>query len=340
MLLLGSGCSGGATGGPASPARSPEEKGALVTVTPVAFGERNEKQEDVYNVSGIVPLADGHFLLVDNNTNDALLDLRLGPDGRQAAPLALVRLEGLPEDAVDDIEDLALAQQGGRRFVLAAPSFSVKAGSKKKGKEQMVRPSGLLRIEVRDDGTLRTEIMRGFRDWLVRNVPQIAVAADNDPDLGGLNVEGLAWDPARQAALLGVRTPVAGHMPLVVPVRIKDLAGPWDESNLEALTPIRLQVEAAVGDQGVRGMANGPNGKGFLVSVGNATSDDEAPFSIYSWDGNQDGVVERLPFDFAKKMKPEGLTVGTVGGRPAIVFADDRGGYQVVWLDSVPILAG
>jgi hypothetical protein len=224
--------------------------------------------------------------------------------------------------------------------VFATPSFSVKAGSKKKGKEQKVRPSGLLRIEVLDGGTLRTEIMAGFRAWLVRNVSEIAVAADNDPDFGGLNVEGLAWDPSRRAVLLGVRTPVAGHVPFLVPVRIKDLNGPWNESNLEVMPSIRLQVEPEVGDQGVRGMATGPNGKGFLVSVANATSDDQAPFSIYSWDGNQDGVVKRLPFAFAKKMKPEGLTVGTIGGRSAIVFADDSGGFQVVWLDSVPALGG
>jgi hypothetical protein len=317
----------------------PAKEAALVNVDPTPFGERNEKQGDVYNASGIVPLDDGRFLVVDNNTNDALLELRLAPDGRQAAPLAVKPLEGLPEDAVDDVEDLALAEEGGRRFVFGAPSFSVKAGSKKKGKEQKVRPSALLRIEVRADGSLAPEAMPGFRAWLVNNVPEIAVSANNDPDFGGLNVEGLAWDPDRHALLLGVRTPVSGHAPLIVPVRIRDLAGPWDEGNLEAMAPIRLQVEPSVGDQGVRGMSRGPGGKGFLVSVGNATSDDRAPFSVYAWDGNQQGVVRQLPFAFGKKVKPEGLTVGTVGGRPAIVFVDDGGGFQVVWLDSVPALA-
>jgi hypothetical protein len=338
-LLAGSACSGGSTERPAAePAKTAAPDS--ITVKAVPFPERNEKQGDVYNVSGIVPLEDGRFLLVDNNTNDALLELRLSADGRQAAPLRLLPLQGLPEDTVDDIEDLALAEEGGRRFVFATPSFSVKAGSKKKGKEQKVRPSGLLRVEILADGTLRTEIMTSFRAWLVRTVPEIAVAADNDPEFGGLNVEGVAWDPERHAVLLGVRTPVLGRAPFLVPVRIKALAGPWDETNLEALPLIRLEVERTVGDQGVRGMSAGPGGKGFLVSVANATSEDQAGFSIYSWDGNQEGGVRRLPFVFAGKMKPEGLTVGTVGGRPAIVFADDAGGFQVVWLDSVPALAG
>jgi hypothetical protein len=334
-LLVGTACTGDAER-PAPLKGEPAKKSDEFVVTPTPFGERNEKQGDVYNVSGIVPLGDGHFLLVDNNTNDALIDLRLSPDGKQAEPLKLLPLQGLAEDSVDDIEDLALAQAGDRRFVFACTSLSVKPGSKKKGKDDKVRPSALLRIEVRADGTLSTESMPGFRDWLVRNVAEIAVAADNDPDRGGLNVEGLGWDPDRQALLIGVRTPVIAHMPIIVPVRLKSVTGPWDETNLEALSPIRLKVDATVGDQGVRGMSRGLDGKGFLVSVGNATSDDQASFSIYAWDGNQDGVARRLPIGFAKKVKPEGLTVGSVGGKPAIVFVDDGGGYQVVRPESIP----
>jgi hypothetical protein len=34
---------------------------------------------------------------------------------------------------------------------------------------------------------------------------------------------------------------------------------------------------------------------------------------------------------FAKKMKPEGIARGTIGGKSAFVIVDDSGGYQVVW---------
>jgi hypothetical protein len=36
---------------------------------------------------------------------------------------------------------------------------------------------------------------------------------------------------------------------------------------------------------------------------------------------------------FAKKMKPEGITRGTIGGRSALVIVDDGGGFQVMWED-------
>ena len=34
-------------------------------------------------------------------------------------------------------------------------------------------------------------------------------------------------------------------------------------------------------------------------------------------------------------MKVEGVTRGTVKGRPVVVFVDDGGGYQIIWGDDV-----
>lgn len=303
---------------------------AAGAIAPIEFVEKNGK--DVFNASGIVPVGDSRFIFVDNNTNDALLELQLTPDGQPAKPIARLPLQGLPEKMVDDVEDLALAEINGKRYIFATPSLSIKPGSKKKGKDDKPRPSALLRIAIGEDGSLTAEYIPDFRDWFVANVPAVAPDADNDPDYGGLNVEGLAWDPERQAILFGVRTPVLTNGPIVVPVKIKDLAGPWASSNLEAQQPILMHVENATGNQGVRGMSRGRDGKGFLLTVANATSDDNAGFSVYEWDGNAEGIVKRLPYTFAKKMKPEGLTVGTVGGKPALVFVDDNGGFQVVWL--------
>ncbi|HTG16348.1 MAG TPA: hypothetical protein VK747_13955, partial [Blastocatellia bacterium] len=172
-----------------------------------------------------------------------------------------------------------------------------------------------------------------FRDWLVVNAPEIGSSAENDPELGGLNIEGLAWDARRGALLLGIRTPAPGGKPLIRPVRIKDLLGPWTTGNLEMLPPIQRAVENAIGEQGIRSITRNSFGEGFFVVVGNSTSESEAPFSVYTWDGGDEGNVSRLPISFAKKMKPEGVTTGTVGGRKALLFVDDGGGFSVLWSD-------
>jgi hypothetical protein len=325
LALSAAGCESGKR-----PPKPP--KPAELDVSAAAFPDLNDGEP--YNVSGAVPLADSRFLLVDNNLNDALLELELTADGQQAGPLVRRPLTGLAEGEVDDIEDIALAEAGGRRFVFATTSLSVQPGSKKKGREDRVRPGGLLRIAIGADGALGAESMPQFRDWLVTHVPELLLASDNDPDRGGLNVEGLAWDPQRSALLLGIRTPVSSGKPMVVPVRIKDPAGPWAPANLEALPVIRLKVERAVGEQGIRGMATNAFGTGFLVTVGNSTSESRAPFSLYVWDGDADGTSRRLPVKFADKMKPEGVASGTVGGREAILVADDAGGFAVIWRDA------
>ena len=42
------------------------------------------------------------------------------------------------------------------------------------------------------------------------------------------------------------------------------------------------------------------------------------------------GRTRRMNVSFADKMKPEGLTGGTVAGKPVLLFVDDAGGFQAV----------
>jgi hypothetical protein len=42
-------------------------------------------------------------------------------------------------------------------------------------------------------------------------------------------------------------------------------------------------------------------------------------------------VSPDISINFAKKMKPEGIARGTIGGKSALVIVDDNGGFQVVW---------
>jgi hypothetical protein len=50
-------------------------------------------------------------------------------------------------------------------------------------------------------------------------------------------------------------------------------------------------------------------------------------------EGGRHGKMRRLDVSFAAKMKPEGVTGGTIAGRTALLFVNDGGGYQKLWLD-------
>lgn len=304
----------------ADPAAPP----SALTIAPIPFGEMNGKE--VYNASGVVALADSTFLFCDNNGNDALYELDLAPDGTKSGPLVKRPLEGLPPDAIDDMEDMTLVEENGKRYVFVTSSMYVK---EKKG-ARLTPPSGILRVTIGADSLLTAEKMPGIRDWLVAAYPELADAADKDPDAGGLNIEGLAWDHNRHALLFGLRTPVPAGKPTVLPVKIKDLAGPWTTDNLEPMPAIALTLEPSAEEQGIRGLYTDPTRDTIFVLVGNSTSASDAPFALYSWEGGLDGATTRFDVAFAKKMKAEGLTHGTVGGKGALVFVDDAGGFKVV----------
>jgi hypothetical protein len=298
-------------------------------VTPTSFEETNGGEE--YNASGVVPLGDSRFLFCDNHVANALYELDLTADGRKQGALIRRPLQGLEDDSVDDLEGMTLAEENGRRFVFVTSSLCLKKARREKHEKPVEVPSnGLLRVTINPDHGLRAENMPGFRDWLIRHEPELAAAARLVPNDGGLNIEGLAWDPRRHALLFGVRTPVPNGKPLVVPVKVKDLAGPWTTDNLEMLAPIRLAPEATTDEQGIRSLEYIESFGSFLVVTGKSIDNSKAPFTLYEWDGQPAGTLRRLAVSFHKKMKPEGLTAGIVGGKPVLLFVDDDGGYQVM----------
>jgi hypothetical protein len=308
-------------------------------VRPIAFGET--AGDDVFNASELIGISDSRFLFCDNNINQALLELRLGSDGTMVGSLVKHPLHGIPDGTVDDMEGMTMVEHRRRKYLFVAPSFSMKVRqSPKRAKKKRDRAepaparAGLLRIAIGRGTSLQTEIIPNFRKWFVANTPAIGKAARWIPDDGGLNVEGLSWDPTSRALVFGLRTPVPDGRPLLVRVRVKDVAGPWSLDNLEMLEPVSLQIDTSKGEQGVRSIEYDPSRGASLVVVGNSTSASKAPFRLYLWDGNERGEVKRFAdVRFAKKMKVEGVSHGTIAGRGAVVFVDDGGGYRAVWDD-------
>jgi hypothetical protein len=294
-----------------------------------------------YNASEVVALADSRFLFCDNNINETLFEIAFTPEGELDGQLVRHPIRGVRPEAIDDLECMAMADVDGTRLLFIASSLCLKKDKlnayalKKslKGKLSAARES-LIRIRIGSEDRLEAEIIPCFRFWLVENAPVLGKSPNWVPDDGGLNIEGLAWDPNQNALVFGLRTPVNDGRPLILRVRIKDPAGMWNLSNLEMLPPVTLAIEGANGTQGIRTIEYDSSRGVFLVVIGNATSMTKVPFQLYTWDGNEKGVVKRFKnLSFHEKMRPEGVTHGTIGGRGVLFFVDDKGGYQYVWDD-------
>jgi hypothetical protein len=320
---------------PTKPPASPE----LIQASP--FGEQNGKRP--HNASEVVALADSRFLFCDNNISDSLFEMQLTPEGTLAGPLVRHRISGVSPQYFDDFESMAVANEGDKHYVIVATSFSLRVRARKakkksqRGKTAIERES-LLRITTSAAMEPQAEIIPGFRSWLIENGPDLGKRWRKSwrriPDDGGLNIEGLAWNPSTKELLFGLRTPVLDRKPVILRVRVKDIAGTWNLNNFEMLPPVFLKLAASTQEKGIRTMEYDPSRDAMLIVTGNSTSRSKAPFELYAWDGNLKGNVRR--FDgvrFHPKFRVEGVTPGTIGGRNALIFVDDRGGYQVLWGD-------
>ena len=302
----------------------------------IPFGERPGNEP--YNASEVLALTDATFLFCDNNVSDALFEFRLGPEGTLAGHLARRRLEGLRPSDIDDMEGIEIVEAAGRTFIFGTTSLCLKTRKghhpkKKRGKVVASRQS-IIRITVGPKSRLSAEVMPDFRPWLIEQVPWLKRAARLIPDDGGLNVEALSWDPRRKALLFGLRTPVIDGKPIVLRVKPRKIDGPWTVDNLQILPPLRLAVPDGDGEAGMRAMSLDQSTGTSYIILGNSTSRSKAPFKLYSWDGNPRGIVKHYKdVRFHKRMKVEGVTRGTVKGRPAMIFVDDGGGFQVLWGD-------
>ena len=307
----------------------------MKAIKPIRFPVRPGGES--YNASEVVALGDGRFLFCDNNINDALFELRLTPEGGMSSPLVARPISGIRPEVVDDLESMALVEEGDRRYIIVSSSLSLKQRKrreKKRNRRGKTAPARdiIVRITLGKDENLEAEIIPGFRYWLIDNAPTVAKYAKYLPDDGGLNVEGLGWDPRDGTLMFGVRTPVIDGKPVILRVKTREIGGLWNLNNFEMLSPVTLDIDVTSGEQGIRTVEYDPSREAFLIVTGNSTSSSKAPFALYSWDGNPEGAVHRFRgVRFGKGMKVEGVTHGDVGGKGAVLFVDDGGGFQFLW---------
>jgi hypothetical protein len=305
------------------------------------FGE--QAGSDPHNASEVVALGDSRFLFCDNNVSDSLFEMRFDKDGNLEGKLVRHRISGVSPDFFDDFESMAVARAGDRDYLILATSFSLKikarnARKKRQRGRRAIERESLLRVTTSTSREHEAEIIPGFRSWLIEHVPDLGKRWRKSwrriPDDGGLNVEGLAWDPVSHELLFGLRTPVVKGRPVILRVRVKDIGGIWNLNNFEMLPPVLLQMDESPEERGIRTMEYDAIHRRVLIVTGNATSGAKVPFELYAWDGNAEGRVRRFDgVHFDPRFRVEGVTPGTIRGREAIIFVDDRGGYQVLWGD-------
>lgn len=286
--------------------QTPAGGAALPGMTPFAGGP--------FEASGVAAVdgADG-VLFVDNGKPGQVFWMRLGPEGRQAGEVRAVQLGA-------DIEDIEGITTDGTHFYVVSSQSRPKAIAK----------AGLVRFrfDARGEKAEAAESIGGLKDFLLGNVAELRGEGEKKGKEGGLNIEGLAWDPRRGRLLLGLRSPLADGNALLVPLKLRDPRGAFTAANLEVEggRAIRLPL----GGLGIRGFEYDQKAGVFRIISGATEEQKLTDFGLWEWDGDEKQPAPRETRKFDRRLKPEGVARARAGGRALMIVVFDAGGYAVM----------
>lgn len=273
-----------------------------------------------FNASGVVQVGPRRFVFIDNHDSSALFEIVLDADGAEVQGIRRRALVGVAEGQFGDPEGLTRVDVDGETFLIAASSLCIAGGRVN---------DGLVRVRYTTEGDLQAEAMDGFRAWLLSHDRSLDESGELEPDAGGLNIEGLAWDPRASAFLFGQRGPVKPGRVSMIQVPVDAGAATWTTTALSTPSVLLARIPQSTARQGIRDISYDEQTGDFLILVGRSLSHGDEPFQLCAWNGSSD-ELRLIDVKFHRSMKPEGLTTFSTGGKRKILLVDDTGGYAVV----------
>jgi pSer/pThr/pTyr-binding forkhead associated (FHA) protein len=249
-------------------------------------------------------------LVVSDNYQGEVLWMPLGEDGKQAGSLKKIPLNV-------SFMDPEAVTYGGSFFYLVTSQSDPRDGQK----------NALVRFDINPDTQAlrgQPEIITDLRSFLLQNVTAIASLGSPPGTQGGLNIEGIAWDPNNERLLLGLRSPQIGAQAVLIPIKLRDPRGPFKIENLKIDEPNVIVL--SLGGQGVRDITYDSHLKNFLIISGAPETSPKTDFGLWEWNGQHDGKpIKVMTLDDTRK--PEGISNVTIGGRAYAFVVGDAGSY-------------
>jgi hypothetical protein len=264
-----------------------------------------------FEASGVahVPGTDAILFVDDGRSNEIFL-MQLGEDRKQTGAIKTI-------DIATSIIDLEGITTDGEYF------YIVGSQSKSKGADQ----AGLARFtfDAANQRAVGTQAASGLKKFLADNVDELRGMENTKYNDGGINVEGIAWDPQNKRLLLGLRSPIVDGNALVVPLKLRDPKAALSFENLEVegRKAIRLSLRGA----GIRSIEYDESRKAFFLITGAGPNSERMDFKTWEWSGNSKTPTLRELETFDRRLKPEGITRVSTGGRDFIFIVFDTSGY-------------
>ena len=277
-----------------------------------AAGAETRLRGGTFEASGAahVPDAQG-ILFVDDDRTREVMWLPFGSDGR-AEPPQRIRLTS----EVVDPEGMTF---DGRHHYLVG-SQSKRTGSRGDGLVRFLFNAQTRRVE-------QVEAIKGLRAFLGTHVAQLAGVERQTGDRS-LNIEAIAWDPAGERWLLGLRAPLVNGRALVVPIALADRNGEFSAANL--VVPGGRAFELPLDGAGIRSLEFDSAIGAFRLITGAAMNEELLAFRLFTWRGPRENSAPALQKVFPAGTKPEGITRLLIKGVSRTVVVYDGSGYLLL----------
>ena len=122
---------------------------------------------------------------------------------------------------------------------------------------------------------------------------------------GGLNIEGLAWDPRRNRLLLALRSPIMDGHALARPAQAARPSGQFSIENLEVEGSRAIRMP--LGGIGIRGIEFDARANVFRIISGASEDQGKTDFGLWEWNGDDQQPVLQETTRFDNDLKPEGV---------------------------------
>jgi pSer/pThr/pTyr-binding forkhead associated (FHA) protein len=253
------------------------------------------------------PGMNGVIIVSDNRGGEAQW-MQLDENGHQVGDIKKIPL------GVNLIDPEAITYGNSSFYVVASQSDS-NAGA----------ANSIVRFDINPETqTLRgkPEVISDLRSFLLKNVAEIASFGAPPGAQGGLNIEGLAWDPIKERLLLGLRSPQISEQAVIIPLKLREARGQFRAENLKVDEPILLQLDG----QGVRDITYDSHLRNFLIISGAPETAENKEFGLWEWSGLPKAEPTKL-MTLQEDRKPEGVASVTINGRSYAFVVGDAGSY-------------
>ena len=269
--------------------------------------------DGLYEPSAIQQLADGRFLVLEDEKTHPFSLLTIGPDGAVTGSPVRQKPQDLPK--LNDLEGIALNQSG---HIYAITSHSRDSDGEEKASRER-----LLRFRIEADRVVAPKVSNALKPALLAAHPVLAAAAEiRDVKAGGgLNIEALDLSPDAQRLLIGFRSPLLGKRALVACV--ENPAAIFDSGEVPRISA-RLET-LDLGGNGIRGMSWFPCLDGYLV-IGGPVAREPVQFQLWFWSGRPGAPARRVTVPGLPGLeRAEGICPAVIDGRQRIVVVSDDG---------------